>query len=69
MGSEIHEQYRDQFPVTESLIYLNHAGVAPLCKPAADAMEQLAEEALGSAACIMTNGWQPTKGSGRRRRG
>jgi selenocysteine lyase/cysteine desulfurase len=46
MGSEIYERYRDQFPVTQSLIYLNHAGVAPLCKPAADAMMQLAEEAL-----------------------
>ncbi|MEK7408061.1 MAG: aminotransferase class V-fold PLP-dependent enzyme [Acidobacteriota bacterium] len=37
--------YRDQFPVTESLIYLNHAGVAPLSKRAADAMKQLAEDA------------------------
>ncbi|HTM51393.1 MAG TPA: aminotransferase class V-fold PLP-dependent enzyme [Bryobacteraceae bacterium] len=46
MGFEIHEQYRDQFPVTESLIYLNHAAVAPLCKPAADAMKHLAEDAL-----------------------
>jgi len=46
MGSRIHERYRDQFPVTESLIYLNHAGVAPLCKPAADAMRQLADDAL-----------------------
>jgi cysteine desulfurase/selenocysteine lyase len=46
MGSKIYERYRDQFPVTESLIYLNHAGVAPLCKPAADAMKQLADDAL-----------------------
>jgi cysteine desulfurase/selenocysteine lyase len=45
MGSRIHEQYRHHFPVTESLIYLNHAAVAPLCKPAADAMKQLADEA------------------------
>src|SRR5579863_5343210 len=43
---ELHERYRDQFPVTESLIYLNHAAVAPLCKPAALAMQQLAEDAL-----------------------
>src|SRR5260370_29650451 len=51
MGSEIHERYRDQFPVTESLIYLNHAGVAPLCKPAADAICRLTSDALrlGSA--------------------
>ncbi len=47
MGSEIHEQYRDQFPVTKSLIYLNHAGVAPLCRPAAEAMQHLTDDALG----------------------
>jgi len=46
MGSEIYARYRDQFPVTESLIYLNHAGVAPLCKPAADAMRRLTDDAL-----------------------
>ena len=46
MGSKIYDRYRNQFPVTESLIYLNHAGVAPLCKPAADAMKELADDAL-----------------------
>lgn len=51
MGFEIVEaqglwnEYRHQFPVTERLVYLNHAGVAPLCKPAADAMKHLAEDA------------------------
>jgi len=35
-----------QFPVRDHLIYLNHAAVAPLCKPAADAMKNLAEDAL-----------------------
>lgn len=39
------EAYRDQFPVTEKLIYLNHAGVAPLSQAAADAMKRLAEDA------------------------
>jgi selenocysteine lyase/cysteine desulfurase len=39
-------QYRSSFPVTENLIYLNHAGVAPLCRPAADAMNALAADAL-----------------------
>ncbi|HLJ16231.1 MAG TPA: aminotransferase class V-fold PLP-dependent enzyme [Bryobacteraceae bacterium] len=38
-------QYRDQFPVTKELIYLNHAGVAPLCKRACDAMQSLAQDA------------------------
>jgi selenocysteine lyase/cysteine desulfurase len=46
MGSELHERYRHHFPVTESLIYLNHAAVAPLCKPSADAMKNLADDAL-----------------------
>jgi cysteine desulfurase / selenocysteine lyase len=46
MGCKIYERYRDQMPITESLIYLNHAAVAPLCKPAAEAMKQLADEAM-----------------------
>src|SRR5713226_2810468 len=39
------EIYGDQFPVREHLIYLNHAGVAPLCRASADAMKQLADDA------------------------
>lgn len=44
-------QYRDQFPVTQNLVYLNHAAVAPLCRRAAEAMQGLAQDALdfGSA--------------------
>ncbi|MBV8895979.1 MAG: aminotransferase class V-fold PLP-dependent enzyme, partial [Acidobacteriaceae bacterium] len=38
-------RYRDQFPITRELIYLNHAAVSPLSRPAADAMKGLAEEA------------------------
>lgn len=38
-------QYRDQFPVLANLTYLNHAAVAPLCKPAADAMRWNADDA------------------------
>jgi selenocysteine lyase/cysteine desulfurase len=37
--------YRSHFPVTDQLIYLNHAAVAPLSKPSADAMKQLADDA------------------------
>lgn len=37
-------QYRDQFPVTERLIYLNHAAVAPLPKCSADAMKSFSED-------------------------
>src|SRR5271154_2927792 len=39
-------RYRDQFPVTKQLIYLNHAAVAPLPRPCAEAMQWLAQEAL-----------------------
>src|SRR5262245_23063694 len=45
-GQEIWMEYRDQFPVTENLVYLNHAGVSPLCRPAAAAMKHLADDAL-----------------------
>ena len=40
------ERYADQFPVREHLIYLNHAAVAPLCRPAAEAMKLLADDCL-----------------------
>jgi cysteine desulfurase/selenocysteine lyase len=40
----IWEMHRDQFPVTKNLIYLNHAAVAPLCTPAAEAMRRLTED-------------------------
>jgi selenocysteine lyase/cysteine desulfurase len=40
----IWHRYAGQFPVREHLIYLNHAAVAPLCKPAADAMKRLADD-------------------------
>ncbi len=38
--------YRKFFPVTRNLIYLNHAAVAPLCLPAAEAMERFSRDAL-----------------------
>jgi selenocysteine lyase/cysteine desulfurase len=39
-------RYRDQFPVAENLIYLNHAAVAPLCRRSAEAMKQLADDVM-----------------------
>jgi len=38
-------QYRDEFPVTRELIYLNHAAVTPLCRRASEAMKGLADDA------------------------
>src|SRR5688572_15874192 len=40
----------NQFPVTESLIYLNHAGVAPLPRCARDAAVNFADENMRSGA-------------------
>jgi cysteine desulfurase/selenocysteine lyase len=37
---------RSNFPVTQNLIYLNHAAVAPLSRPAAEAMQRLADDAV-----------------------
>ena len=43
---QLWQKYRHQFPVTDRLIYLNHAAVTPLCRPAAKAMQSLAQDAL-----------------------
>ena len=43
-AESIQSRYRDEFPVTSELIYLNHAAVAPLCRPAAAAMKLLADD-------------------------
>ena len=39
-------QYRDEFPVTGKLIYLNHAAVAPLPRRSAAAMKGLSDDAM-----------------------
>jgi cysteine desulfurase/selenocysteine lyase len=39
-------ELRAQFPVTESLIYLNHAAVAPLVRPAAEAMKRFSDDGM-----------------------
>ena len=50
MGFDELASYRDQFPVSKHLIYLNHAAVAPLVRPAAVAMQRLAEDVLQNGA-------------------
>lgn len=40
------QRYREDFPVTQNLIYMNHAGVSPLVRSAAEAMKALAQDAL-----------------------
>lgn len=39
-------RYRNDFPITGRLVYLNHAAVAPLSRRSAGAMQQLLEDAL-----------------------
>jgi len=46
MPQALWEQYRDQFPVTKNLVYLNHAAVGPLSRRAAEAMQWQAQDAL-----------------------
>ena len=46
MPAPLWEQYREQFPITKNLVYLNHASVGPLSRRAAVAMQGLAEDAL-----------------------
>src|SRR5450432_3657833 len=40
------ERYAGEFPVRESLVYLNHAAVSPLSRRSADAMKHLADHCL-----------------------
>jgi cysteine desulfurase/selenocysteine lyase len=46
MGFENLAAYRNRFPAAENLIYLNHAAVAPLSRPCAEAMKWLADDTL-----------------------
>ncbi len=43
---QIWDAYREYFPVTQHLTYLNHAGIAPLSRPAADAIQKVTDQAL-----------------------
>ena len=44
-GIPLWQAWRGEFPVTEKLVYLNHAAVAPLPRRTAKAMQDLAEDA------------------------
>jgi cysteine desulfurase / selenocysteine lyase len=52
-------QHRLHFPVTQSLIYLNHAAVAPLPRPAVEAMARLADDVLRSGS-FHSSDWEAT---------
>jgi cysteine desulfurase / selenocysteine lyase len=40
------EDYRSEFPITKNLVWMNHAAIAPLVKPAAEAMIRFSERSL-----------------------
>ncbi|MDQ2773497.1 MAG: aminotransferase class V-fold PLP-dependent enzyme [Acidobacteriota bacterium] len=44
LEEKLYLRYRDQFPVTRELTYLNHAAVAPLCLAASEAMKGLTDD-------------------------
>ena len=45
-----HQDWRNEFPVTETYIYMNHAGVAPLSRRVRDAMTGFLEDATVNGA-------------------
>src|SRR5262245_19152856 len=46
LSAPLWQQYAHLFPVRERLIYLNHAAVAPLSRPCADAIKHLTDDCL-----------------------
>jgi len=59
MGFERIENYRDEFPIRNQLIYLNHAAVAPLSRRAAAAMAHLAGQ-VRDAGAVHYEQWTAT---------
>ncbi len=53
------EKWRTEFPVTESYIYMNHAGVAPLSRRVRDAMVSFVEDATVNGA-VNVDSWTET---------
>lgn len=56
---KIWQKWRSEFPVTETYIYMNHAGVAPLSRRVRDAMAGFIEDATFHGA-VHADGWAET---------
>ncbi len=54
-----HLSWRSEFPVTETYIYMNHAGVAPLSRRSRDAMTEFLEDATVNGA-VNAKRWEQT---------
>ena len=48
-------EYDKLFPILDELAFFNHAGVAPICGPAADALRNFADQA--SKRAYVDSGW------------
>ena len=57
------KEWSDEFPILRELAFFNHAGVAPICARAGDAMRNYADQATRAA--YLNSGWdsavKPTK--------
>ena len=58
-------QWREQFPVTQKYIYLNHAGVSPLSQRVREAMQDFLNDATDNGAVNVAN-WTTTAETCRR---
>ena len=56
---KLSQEWRSEFPVTETYIYMNHAGVAPLSRRVRDAMEGFLEDATVNGA-VNAKCWEAT---------
>ena len=57
--TNIWQNWRNEFPVTETYIYMNHAGVAPVSRPVRDAMAEFIEDATVHGA-VHADDWAET---------
>lgn len=59
---EIWRAWRHEFPVTNNVVYLNHAAVAPLPRRGAEAMQRMAQDALDYGALHYTDWMEAVEG-------
>lgn len=55
MADHAHRQLVQQFPILNQMIFLNHAGVAPISGPAAEALRRYADQGVTQA--YVGSGW------------
>ncbi len=53
--TDMHKDFSDTFPILQEMVFLNHAGVAPISRPAAAALRRFADQAESIA--YVDAGW------------